>query len=33
LRKFGVVSGEKVEPHVMQGDGAASGEAKLKLAS
>jgi cation diffusion facilitator CzcD-associated flavoprotein CzcO len=33
LRRFGVVSGEKVEPHVMQSDGAAAGEAKLKLAS
>lgn len=33
LRRFGVVSGEKVEPRTMQLEGAGAAEAKLKLAS
>ena len=33
LRKFGVPSGEKVEPHVMASDDAAGADTKLKLAS
>jgi hypothetical protein len=33
LRRFGVPSGEKVEPHTMASESAAGAEAKLKLAS
>jgi hypothetical protein len=33
LWKFGLPSGEKVEPHVMASDGSSGAEAKLKLAS
>ena len=33
LRRFGVPSGEKVEPHVMASDDAAGAGTKLKLAS
>jgi hypothetical protein len=33
LRRFGVPSGEKVEPHVMQAEGPGGEDAKLKLAS
>jgi hypothetical protein len=33
LRRFGLPSGEKVEPHVMQLEGAGSAEAPFKLAS
>ena len=33
MRRFGVVSGETVEPHVMPFEGAGNAEARLKLAS
>jgi hypothetical protein len=33
LRRFGVKSGDKVEPRTMQTEGEAGGDTKLKLAS